>query len=261
MTFATGRCDPRHWSQTQPQRDSGMWEDSWKALGTQEMKMPTTLDPRPGGSVTLDRPTTAAVPTAVALNGFAARPLAAPSTDQSTRLSPASHRLGVIGIFGLRLAIGFEFLWAFLDKVFGLGFSTTSAHAWINGGSPTTGFLSGANVGPFQGIFRALAGVGVVDWLFMLGLLGVGVAIILGVALRPAAIAGAAMLFFMYLAVWPFATLGGGQPTGSTNPIVDEHIIAIFGLVVIGAFAAWSVGTFSRRWASLPIVRSHSWLR
>ncbi|HEY7925887.1 MAG TPA: hypothetical protein VIG86_00530 [Candidatus Dormibacteraeota bacterium] len=166
-----------------------------------------------------------------------------------------------MGLLGLRVAIGFEFLWAFFDKTFGLGYATSSAHAWVNGGSPTTGFLSGVNVGPFQGIFNGIAGSGVVDWVFMLGLLGVGLALILGVALRPAAIAGAAMLLLMYAASWPFATIGGGQTTGSTNPVVDDHIVSTMALVVIAALAAWSVGPLSRRWAALPLVRSHSWLR
>ena len=37
----------------------------------------------------------------------------------------------------LRLSLGWIFLWAFLDKMFGLGHETTSAQAWINGGHPT----------------------------------------------------------------------------------------------------------------------------
>lgn len=37
----------------------------------------------------------------------------------------------------LRLTTGFIFLWAFLDKLFGLGFSTPSERAWINGGKPS----------------------------------------------------------------------------------------------------------------------------
>ena len=170
-------------------------------------------------------------------------------------------RFAKMGLLGLRLAIGFEFLWAFLDKTFGLGYTTTSAHAWINGGSPTTGFLSGVNVGPFQGVFHGLAGTAAVDWLFMLGLLGVGVALILGAALRPAAIAGSAMLLMMYAASWTYATVGGGQATGSTNPIVDDHIVTIVGLIAVGALAAWSVGAISRRWSALAFVRSHSLLR
>ena len=47
------------------------------------------------------------------------------------------HRLGTPALFLLRLALGVEFLWAFFDKLFGLGYSTPSARAWLEGGSPT----------------------------------------------------------------------------------------------------------------------------
>ena len=186
-----------------------------------------------------------------------------PPTAFRSLLSPKSEprpRWAVIGLVGLRLAIGFEFLWAFFDKTFGLGYATPAAHAWINGGSPTKGFLSGAN-GPLAGFYGAIAGAPVVDWLFMLGLLGVGLALILGVAVRAGAVCGAAMLFLMYVAVWLPTTIAGGQPTGSTNPIVDDHIVGIFGLIVIAALANWGGGYLGRRWASLPIVKTRPWLR
>src|SRR3989344_6173071 len=79
----------------------------------------------------------------------------------------------------LRLVMAFIFLWAFFDKLLGLGFATPGERAWVNGGSPTTGFLSNAVQGPFADIFRSLAGVGIVDWLFMLGLLFVGMTLLL----------------------------------------------------------------------------------
>jgi thiosulfate dehydrogenase [quinone] large subunit len=183
------------------------------------------------------------------------------NSQPTPTVTPANRRVLAVGLTGVRLAIGFEFLWAFLDKTFGLGYSTTSGHAWINGGSPTTGFLSGVNSGPLQGVFHWLAGVTAVDWLFMLGLLGVGVALVVGVALRPAAIAGCAMLAMMYMATWPFAKFADGEATHSTNPIVDDHIVSIVALVVIGALAAWSIGPISRRWSELDVVKSHSWLR
>ncbi len=169
-------------------------------------------------------------------------------------------RLAVIGLIGLRLAIGFEFLWAFFDKTFGLGYATPAAHAWINGGSPTKGFLSGAN-GPLQGVFTAIAGAPVIDWLFMLGLLGVGLALILGVAVRPGAIAGGVMLALMYLAVWLPTTTVAGQPTGSTNPIVDDHIVGIVGLIVVAALANWGSGYLGHKWAALRMIATRPWLR
>ncbi|MBA9050098.1 hypothetical protein BJ996_006829 [Streptomyces phaeogriseichromatogenes] len=36
-----------------------------------------------------------------------------------------------------RILTGFVFLWAFLDKTFGLGYATASGNAWIDGMSPT----------------------------------------------------------------------------------------------------------------------------
>src|SRR6476469_9867072 len=161
-------------------------------------------------TTTLEPPISAPLPpTFERMNGHAATTTA----EQTPVVTPMSGRVARIGLLGLRLAIGFEFLWAFLDKTFGLGYHTANAQAWIHGGSPTTGFLSGVNIGPLQGAFHSLAGVTAVDWLFMLGLLGVGVALTLGVALRPAAISGCTMLAMMYVASWPFAKMAGGQET------------------------------------------------
>ena len=46
----------------------------------------------------------------------------------------------------LRIVVGFIFLWTFLDKTFGLGFSTPRQMAWINGGQPRQGFIKGVAV-------------------------------------------------------------------------------------------------------------------
>ena len=69
----------------------------------------------------------------------------------------------VFSIITLRILMGFIFLWAFLDKTFGLGVATPADKAWIAGGSPTTGFLSNAVQGPFATFFNSLAGVPA-DW-------------------------------------------------------------------------------------------------
>ena len=120
-----------------------------------------------------------------------------------------------IMFLGLRIAMSFIFLWAFFDKTFGLGFATTSEKAWINGGSPTTGFLLGAVKGPFAEIFRSLAGVAVVDWLFMLGLLFIGLTLLFNRYVFWGALAGVVMMLLMWLALlFP-----------ENNPIVDDHIV------------------------------------
>lgn len=125
----------------------------------------------------------------------------------------------------LRLCLGFIFLWAFLDKTFGFGFATPAARAWVNGGSPTAGFLGNAVRGPFADIFHSLAGVAMVDWLFMLGLLFVGLTLMLNRYVKWGALAGSAMLLLMYLAlILP-----------ENNPIIDEHIIYILVLGLLGS--------------------------
>ncbi|MFE7068866.1 DoxX family protein [Streptomyces sp. NPDC057620] len=162
----------------------------------------------------------------------------------------------------LRLLTGFVFLWAFLDKTFGLGYATPSGKGWIDGGSPTKGFLSGVAVGPMESTFHEWAGATWADWLFMLGLLGVGIAVTAGVALRLAALAGTAMMALMWIAEWPPAKhLADGAPSMSTNPFVDYHVIyavVLIALAVAGAGVTWGLG---RIWERIPVVRDHRWLR
>jgi thiosulfate dehydrogenase [quinone] large subunit len=155
----------------------------------------------------------------------------------------------------LRLGTGFIFLWAFLDKTLGLGFSTPPERAWINGGTPSQGFLnSDAVVGPLKGFFASIASP-LTDVLFMAGMLGIGVAVILGIGLRVSAVAGSVIMVFMYLAEWPFAAL-----TSSTNPLVDYHIIYALALIAVAATYAGDTWGFGVPWRKLAIVRSQPWL-
>ncbi|MFF1444284.1 hypothetical protein [Streptomyces sp. NPDC058295] len=163
---------------------------------------------------------------------------------------------------GLRIVTGFVFLWAFLDKTFGWGYATASGKGWADGGSPTKGFLSGVSAGPMESTFHSWAGAGWANWLFMLGLLGVGLALVSGIALRLAAVAGTALMAFMWIAEWPPAKhLADGSPSMSTNPLVDYHVLyaaVLIALAVASAGTTWGLG---RTWARLPAVRDHAWLR
>jgi thiosulfate dehydrogenase [quinone] large subunit len=161
----------------------------------------------------------------------------------------------------LRVAVGFVFLWAFLDKTFGLGYATTSAKAWINGGSPTKGFLSGVAAGPLESTFHSWAGDAWADWLFMVGLLGIGLALILGVALRAAAVSGTLMMLLMWLAEWPPAKFtSAGAATASTNPIIDYHIVYALALIAVAVTYAGNTWGLGRLWAKLPFVQRNRWL-
>lgn len=150
----------------------------------------------------------------------------------------------------LRIAIGFVFLWAFFDKLLGLGYATTPDMSWLAGSSPTLGYLKNATYGPLAEFFQSLAGNPIVDFLFMAGLLGVGVAFVLGIAMRFASLAGATMLILMYLSAFPPAN----------NPIVDDHIIYALVLLVLGNSES-KRGVLQNWWNKTMIAQTFPFLR
>ena len=157
-----------------------------------------------------------------------------------------------------RISLGFVFLWAFVDKLFGLGLATCNVKgvttigchsAWLSGGSPTSGFLSHA-AGPFANFYNALAGVPLIDWLFMLGLLGIGIGLMFGVAMKVSAAAGSLMLFMMWTAaLWP-----------ANNPFIDQHIIYILLIIGLAGVNKDQVLGLRKVWVKLPVVKKYSWL-
>lgn len=163
----------------------------------------------------------------------------------------------------LRLTLGWTFFWAFIDKLFGLGFATCRSadtgvidilcdKAWLSGGSPTYGFLTNATKGPFAEIFQSMAGHPVTDSLFMLGLAGVGISLLLGIFVKPAGVAGAAMMLLMFLA----ASL-----LPANNPLIDEHIIyaiAMIGFAYVNAGQTYGLGKW---WAKTSLVKKYPFLQ
>jgi thiosulfate dehydrogenase [quinone] large subunit len=123
----------------------------------------------------------------------------------------------------LRIVMALIFLWAFFDKLLGLGFATSSQNAWINGGSPTYGFLTHATKGPFVEIFQSIAGNLIVDWMFMLGLLFVGTTLLVNRYVVLGSIAGVTMMMLMWLAVLP----------PENNPLLDDHIVYALVLMLL----------------------------
>ena len=163
----------------------------------------------------------------------------------------------------VRIAIGLVFLWAFMDKAVGLGFDTCRVQteegayaadidylcnaSFVKGGAPTFGFLELGTEGSHTGdLFAWMAPAGprdpnLADWGFMAGLLAVGVGLTFGAVTRVAAIGGAVMLVFMYLAgfVWP-----------DHHPFLDDHLIyalVLAALAATGAGQTWSVDRLRSR--------------
>lgn len=142
-------------------------------------------------------------------------------------------------------------LWAFFDKLFGLGFATTSDKAWLVGVSPTAGFLQFASRGLFAPIFHTLSGNLFVDVLFMSGLFLVGLCLLLGIGVRIACYSGAVLVFLIYLSLFPPAN----------NPLIDEHIVYIFVLLLIAQRSTQQSFGLGSRWRKLDIVKKHSFLQ
>ena len=116
----------------------------------------------------------------------------------------------------------------------GLGRATPAEGAWISGGSPTEGWLANAPTGPLVGMYTSIAGSAWADWLFMLGLVGIGVALLLRIGTRIATVAGAALM---------------------------GHLIYAGLLFLLLALGASNVGGLGRQWKSLPIVQRFPVLR
>ena len=155
-----------------------------------------------------------------------------------------------------RLALGWIFLWAFLDKTFGLGFATGSnpdtgtvdrfgPAAWIQEGSPTRGFLKFGTKGPLAEFYQGFAGAAWADWLFMIGLAGIGMAFILGIGMRIATFSGVLLLLLMWTAaLWP-----------DNNPFMDDHIIYALVMVLLLLVDAGKTFGLGRVWERVGLVQ------
>lgn len=96
----------------------------------------------------------------------------------------------------------------------------------------------------------------------MLGLLGIGLALLFGVGMRLAAGTGTILLAFMWISEWPLAQhTATGAATPSTNPLIDYHLVYVAVIIVLALFAAGETWGFGKLWAKLDTVRRHAWLR
>jgi thiosulfate dehydrogenase [quinone] large subunit len=162
----------------------------------------------------------------------------------------------------LRIVVGWTFLWAFVDKLLALGYATgrdaeTGAvdrfgdAAWIHGGSPTEGFLAFGADGPFTDFYHNIAGDAWADWLFMAGLLGIGVSLTLGVLMRLGTISGVVLYLLMWSVVLP----------PENNPITDDHTIGALVMAVLGLYAAGRYLGLGRWWERQPLAQRYPILK
>ncbi|MGI9666352.1 MAG: hypothetical protein ACR2N2_04510 [Acidimicrobiia bacterium] len=172
----------------------------------------------------------------------------------------------------LRIAFGWTWLWAFFDKMFGLGFGTCSSTndagekvvevmcdaAFVNGGSPTYGILTFATEDSATGgLFSWMASSAPdvqnwADWLFMIGLLLIGLPFILGIGVRLSGLGGVIMYTFMYLAI---AVLP------ANNPLIDDHILGALTMALLVFLNAGVYMGLGKWWQDLDIVQKYPILR
>ncbi len=128
--------------------------------------------------------------------------------------STAQQRFFGVSFIALRIALGGMFFFSGLAK-----FGEWSAESYLLKAS-----------GPFAAWFQSLAGNGVVDALNAWGMVLIGLALVIGFLVRPAAIAGIAMMTLYYFAHFVENTAYG---------YIDQHVI--FALVFF-LFAAGGAG-------------------
>lgn len=119
---------------------------------------------------------------------------------------------------GIRILLGLQFFYAGFEKI---------------GDWSAAGYLKGST-GPFAEFFQSLAGNPIIDALNVWGLMLIGIALILGLLVRPAAFFGALLMGLYY-----FAQFEGNTSHG----YIDSHImyIALFVLFMAGG-AGHSLG-------------------
>jgi len=105
--------------------------------------------------------------------------------------------------------------------------------------------------GPFKGFYNSIGGAAWADWAFMLGLLGIGLVLTLGVAIRFAAAAGTVLYVMMWTVVLP----------PENNPVLDDHILGAITMVVLGLTLAGDTWGAGRIWSRVALVRRFPALR
>jgi len=130
----------------------------------------------------------------------------------------------------MRIAIGWHFAYEGLTKLMDPSWSSI-------------GYLNSSS-GLFAGLFHWLASsdvlLQIIDQLNIWGLILIGLGLMLGILIRPTALAGVVLLALYYFANPPlFAPISFGE---GSNLIVTKTLVELFALIVIAAFPTASYG-------------------
>lgn len=158
-----------------------------------------------------------------------------------------SERWIVRTVFILRIVMGWVFFQGGIVKV-------------LNPNWTATGFLTNTPDGnPFTAFWLNIAGNPTIDFLNAWGLTLVGLALLLGVAVRFAAFWGAVMMLFYWA-----ASLTGGLFQGlplAHGWVFDDHIVYALILFGLGAFGAGRILGLDKRIEESRLVDLYPWLK
>lgn len=159
-----------------------------------------------------------------------------------------------IGILALRLITGWAFLFAGLQKVFAAEpFSAAGFLAFGTAGT-AEGAVEGAIVNPTQAFWVDLAAnaqlMSIIDFLVPFGQIAIGVALILGLATRFAAVMGFLMMSFITIAAWDFA-----------HGVINHTSYLALSTLILGVIRAGEVYGLDAIVDEQPVVKSNPALR
>src|SRR4051812_13198846 len=173
-------------------------------------------------------------------------------------------RGGAITAAVLRILLGLVYLWAFISQAFGITYTNKapvppdapagtkvtyewtfgydSSKGWISSGfdhSPASGFVDNNTHGPLAFIPQNLP-TGLVDFLWMFAIGGLGIALTFGIASNIAGWGGFLLNILIWLCTFP----------PSTNPLIDaEHTTIAFAVLLLMWLQAsnyWGLGRWWR---------------
>lgn len=146
-------------------------------------------------------------------------------------------------IFLLRISLGVLFFYAGITKV-------------INPDWSAAGYLKGAQT--FTGFYNFLLQpnlLPIINFTNEWGLTLLGVSLLLGISVRLSSYLGAALMLLYYIPIlkFPYA--------GANSFLVDQHIIYIFSLLLLGSLRAGQYWGLEKWCSSLPICSKYPKLR
>jgi thiosulfate dehydrogenase [quinone] large subunit len=136
---------------------------------------------------------------------------------------PDYGRFQLTALVALRMLVGWHFLYEGVAKL--------TNPLWTS-----AGYLQESQ-GWFSGLFKGLAAnpgaLSFVDLLNQWGLVAIGLALLLGVFVRTAAVSGVVLLALYYLAAPPFPGLEYAIPTEGSYLFVNKIVVEVGALLVI----------------------------